>query len=53
MKNIAYFREVLANEELLLKIIKDELLEIKGKYADERKNKDRKESFRSRYRGFN
>ena len=39
MKNIAYFREVLANEELLLKIIKDELLEIKGKYADERRTR--------------
>ncbi|NLZ47654.1 MAG: DNA gyrase subunit A [Clostridiales bacterium] len=37
MKNIAYFREVLANEELLLKIIKDELLEIRAKYADERR----------------
>lgn len=37
MKSIAYFRDVLANEELLLKIIKDELLEIRTKYADARR----------------
>jgi DNA gyrase subunit A len=37
MKDIAYYREVLANESLVLKIIKDELLEIKNKYSDERR----------------
>jgi DNA gyrase subunit A len=37
MKDIAYFREVLANESLVLKIIKDELMEIKTKYSDERR----------------
>ncbi|MHC1684946.1 MAG: DNA gyrase subunit A [Clostridiaceae bacterium] len=37
-KQIAYFREVLENEELLLKIIKDELNEIKTKYGDERRS---------------
>ncbi len=36
-KLIAHLKDVLANEELVLKIIKDELLEIKAKYADERK----------------
>lgn len=36
-KQIAYFREVLEKEELLLKIIKDELDEIKAKYGDERR----------------
>jgi DNA gyrase subunit A len=37
MKTIAYLRDVLANEELLLKIIKDELLEIRAKFADDRR----------------
>jgi len=37
MKDIAYFREILENESLVLKIIKDELLEIKAKYSDERR----------------
>jgi DNA gyrase subunit A len=37
MKDIAYYREILANESLVLKIIKDELLEIKSKYSDERR----------------
>ncbi|MFL0248562.1 DNA gyrase subunit A [Candidatus Clostridium stratigraminis] len=37
MKNIAYFREILENESLVLKIINDELLEIKAKYSDERR----------------
>ncbi|OPJ56093.1 DNA gyrase subunit A [Clostridium oryzae] len=38
-KSITYFQEVLENEELVLKIIKDELIEIKTKYADERRTK--------------
>ncbi len=37
MKDIAYYREVLANESLVLKIINDELIEIKTKYSDERR----------------
>lgn len=37
MKDITYYREILANESLVLKIIKDELLEIKAKYSDERR----------------
>jgi DNA gyrase subunit A len=37
MKDIAYYREVLANEELVLNIIRDELIEIKARYSDERR----------------
>ncbi|MCH5138957.1 DNA gyrase subunit A, partial [Clostridiaceae bacterium UIB06] len=37
MKNIAYFREILEKEELVLSIIKEELTEIKNKYGDERR----------------
>ncbi|MCM0647010.1 DNA gyrase subunit A [Clostridium swellfunianum] len=37
MKDIAYYREVLANESLVLGIIKDELIEIKTRYSDERR----------------
>ena len=36
-KTIAYLRAVLADEKLVLGIIKDEILEIKAKYADERR----------------
>ena len=36
-KTIAYLRAVLADEKLVLGIIKDEILEIKEKYADERR----------------
>ena len=36
-KLIAYYREVLQNEQMVLGIIKDEILEIKRKYADERR----------------
>ncbi|MDR1526133.1 MAG: DNA gyrase subunit A [Dysgonamonadaceae bacterium] len=36
-KQIAYYKEVLANEEILMGIIKEELIEIKDKYGDERK----------------
>ena len=39
MKLIAHLREILANEQLVLDIIKEELLEIKHKYGDERKTK--------------
>ncbi len=37
MKFIDRCREILANEELRMSIIKDELLEVKAKYGDERK----------------
>ncbi len=37
MKLIAHLREVLASEKLVFDIIKEELLEIKDKYGDERK----------------
>lgn len=36
-KQIAYFKAVLADEQLVLGIIKDELMEIRDKYADERR----------------
>lgn len=37
-KMIAYYNEVLASRELQMKIIKDEMLEIKAKYGDERRS---------------
>lgn len=37
VKQIEYYKEVLASETLRMTIIKDELLEIKSKYADERR----------------
>ena len=36
-KQIAYYRAVLADEQLVRGIVKDEILEIKRKYADERR----------------
>ena len=39
MELIAHLREILANEHLVLELIKEELLEIKNKYGDERKTK--------------
>ena len=36
-KQIAYLREILENEDLCMKIIKDELQEIKDKYGDARR----------------
>ena len=36
-KQIAYFRAVLADEKLVLGIIRDEILEIRDKFADERR----------------
>lgn len=38
MKQIAYFEEILTNDELCKKVIKDELIEVKEKYGDERKS---------------
>ena len=39
MELIAHLREILANEHLVLEIIKEELNEVKQKYGDERKTK--------------
>ena len=38
MKQIAYFEEILVNEELCKKVIKDELIEVKEKYGDKRRS---------------
>ncbi len=38
MKLITHLKDILANEELCMQVIKDELLEIKAKYGDERKS---------------
>lgn len=37
ISRIAYFRNILADEKLVLKIIKEELLEVRKKYGDERR----------------
>lgn len=37
MKDIEYYKSVLADEQMVLNIIKDELSEIKAKYGDERR----------------
>ncbi|MDO4395726.1 MAG: DNA gyrase subunit A, partial [Clostridia bacterium] len=39
MKKIAYFKAILADEKLLMGVIKDELTEIKDKYKDSRRTK--------------
>ena len=39
IKQIVYLKNILADESLRMKIIKDELLEIKEKYGDERRTK--------------
>ena len=38
MKQIAYFEEILTNDELCRKVIKDELIEVKEKYGDKRRS---------------
>jgi len=38
MKQIAYYEEILVNDELCKKVIKDELLEVKAKYGDPRRS---------------
>ena len=38
IKQIAYFEEILVNEELCKKVIKDELIEVKEKYGDKRRS---------------
>ena len=39
MELIAHLRELLANEHLVLELVKEELLEVKQKYGDERRTK--------------
>lgn len=39
MEKIAYFKAILADEKMLLGVIKEELLEIKAKYGDKRRTK--------------
>ena len=39
MELIAHLKEILANEHLVLELVKEELLEVKQKYGDERKTK--------------
>jgi DNA gyrase subunit A len=39
MKLIAHLKEILSSETLILKIVKEELIEIKEKFGDERKTK--------------
>ena len=34
MKQIAYYEEILSNDELCKKVIKDELIEVKEKYGE-------------------
>ena len=38
MKLIAYYEEILSNDELCRKVITDELIEVKAKYGDERRS---------------
>ncbi|WP_300789912.1 DNA gyrase subunit A [uncultured Bacteroides sp.] len=38
MKQIAYYQEILSNDELCMKVIKDELIEVKEKYGDKRRS---------------
>ena len=38
MKQIAYYEEVLSNDELCKQVIKDELIEVKDKYGDVRRS---------------
>ena len=37
MKLVEYLNSILNNEEILLSVIKDELIEVKNKYSDERR----------------
>lgn len=39
MKQIAYYKELLENEEMMMNVIKDELLDIKTRFADKRRTK--------------
>ncbi len=39
MEKIAYYNSLLADEKLLMGVVRDEMLEVKEKYADERRTK--------------
>ena len=39
MQKIGYYKQLLADEKMLMNVIRDELLEIKTKYADARRTK--------------
>ena len=39
MKQIAYYNQLLADEKMLMNVIRDELLEVKKKYADPRRTR--------------
>ena len=39
MKKIAYYKQLLSDEDMLMGVIRDELLEIKEKYNDKRRTK--------------
>lgn len=39
LKQIAYYKQVLSDEQLMLSIIKEEILAIKGKYGDKRRTR--------------
>jgi len=39
MQKIAYYKELLADEKMLMNVVRDELQEIRNKYADERRTK--------------
>ena len=39
MKQIAYYNQLLADEKILMNVIRDELLEVKKKYADPRRTR--------------
>lgn len=45
MKTIAYLQSILNSEEVLLGIIKDELVEVKAKYGDERRTQIEKNPY--------
>lgn len=40
-KQIAYLESILADDEVCRKVIKDELLEVRAKYGDERRFRNR------------
>ncbi len=53
MKMINHLKDILANEDLRMQIIKDELLEVRKKYGDERRTEYRLCRWRLKYRRFN
>ncbi len=39
MKKISWYKQLLADEDLLMNVVKEELMEIRGKFADKRRTK--------------